>query len=160
MTQVPSPPQRGTAPIFGPYLLWPNGSMYQDATWYEGRARTRQSPQFSAHVYCGQTAAWIKMPLCMKVGLGSGHIVLDGDPAPPPQIRGHNAQFSAHICCGHTAEWIKMPLGIYDGRPRPGQHCVRCGPSSIPKGHILPKAPSNFRPMSDCGQTVAHLNYC
>jgi len=22
-----------------------------------------RSPQFSAHVYCGQTAAWIKMPL-------------------------------------------------------------------------------------------------
>jgi len=26
--------QRGTAPIFGPYLLWPNGWMDQDATWY------------------------------------------------------------------------------------------------------------------------------
>jgi len=23
-------------------------------------------PQFSAHVYCGQTAAWIKMPLGTK----------------------------------------------------------------------------------------------
>ena len=28
------PPQSGTAPpIFGPYLLWPNGPMDQDATW-------------------------------------------------------------------------------------------------------------------------------
>jgi len=44
-----------------------------------------QSPQFSTHVYCGQTAAWIKMPLGMEVGLGPGHIVLDGDPAPLPQ---------------------------------------------------------------------------
>jgi len=26
------PPQRGTAPIFGPYLLWANGWMSQDAT--------------------------------------------------------------------------------------------------------------------------------
>ena len=25
---------------------------------------------FSAHVYCGQTAGWIKMPLDMEVGLG------------------------------------------------------------------------------------------
>jgi len=33
-------------------------------------------------VYCGQTAEWIRMPLGMKVGLGSGHIVLDRDPAP------------------------------------------------------------------------------
>jgi len=40
-------------------------------------------PQFSAHVYCGQTAEWIKMPLGMEVGLGPGDIVLDGDPAPP-----------------------------------------------------------------------------
>jgi len=34
-------------------------------------------------VYCGQMAGWIKMPLCTKVGLGPGDIVLDGDPAPP-----------------------------------------------------------------------------
>jgi len=27
-------------------------------------------PQFSVHLYCGQTAAWIKMPLGMEVGLG------------------------------------------------------------------------------------------
>jgi len=42
-------------------------------------------PQFSAHVYCGQTAGWIKMPLGTEVGLGPGHTVLDGDPAPPLQ---------------------------------------------------------------------------
>ena len=58
------------------------------------------SPQLSAHVYCGQTAGWIKMPLGTEVGLGPGHIVLDGDPAPPR--KGHSsAHFSAHICCGH-----------------------------------------------------------
>ena len=34
-----------------------------------------------ALVYCGQTVGWIKMPLGMEVGLGPGHIVLDGDPA-------------------------------------------------------------------------------
>ena len=32
-----------------------------------------------------QTVGWIKMKLGMQVGLGSGHIVLDGDPAPLPQ---------------------------------------------------------------------------
>jgi len=41
------------------------------------------APQFSAHVYCGQTAEWIKMPLGMELGCGRGHIVLSGDPAPP-----------------------------------------------------------------------------
>ena len=39
-------------------------------------------PQFSAHVCCGQTAAWIKMPFGTQVGLGPDHIVIDGDPPP------------------------------------------------------------------------------
>ena len=39
--------------------------------------------QFSAHVYCGQTAAWIMIPLGKEVGLGPGDTVLDRDPAPP-----------------------------------------------------------------------------
>ena len=38
--------------------------------------------QFLAHVCCGQTAEWIKMPLGTDVGLGPGNIVLDGDPSP------------------------------------------------------------------------------
>ena len=36
---------------------------------------TGAEPQFSAHIYCGQTAPWIKMPLGMEVGLGPGRIV-------------------------------------------------------------------------------------
>jgi len=40
-------------------------------------------PPILAHVYCGQTAGWIKMPLGMEVNLGPGDIVLDGVPAPP-----------------------------------------------------------------------------
>jgi len=40
--------------------------------------------QFSAHVYCGQTADWMNTPLGTEVDLGPGHIVLDGDAAPPP----------------------------------------------------------------------------
>jgi len=51
------------------------------------------SPQFSAHVSCGQTAGWIKIPLGGEVDLGPGNIVLDGDPAPPQ--RGTAPQFSA-----------------------------------------------------------------
>jgi len=41
------------------------------------------APQYAANVYYGQTAGWTKMPLGTEVGLGPGHIVLDGDPAPP-----------------------------------------------------------------------------
>ena len=43
------------------------------------------SLQISAHVCCGQTAGWIKMPLGTKVGLGPGHIVLHRDPDPSPK---------------------------------------------------------------------------
>jgi len=35
------------SPVFGPFLLWPNGWMHQDATWYVGKPQ----PRFSAHVY-------------------------------------------------------------------------------------------------------------
>jgi len=55
-------PNRGGAPsqIFGPFLLWPNGWIDQDATWYGGRPQPRglcvrwgPSPPaiFSVHVY-------------------------------------------------------------------------------------------------------------
>ena len=39
------------------------------------------------------------MPLNMEVGLRPGHIVLDGDPAPPPAPKnGHSSTyFSAHL---------------------------------------------------------------
>jgi len=39
--------------------------------------------KFLAHVYCGQTAGWIKMPLGTEVNLGPGDVVLDGVAAPP-----------------------------------------------------------------------------
>ena len=45
----------------------------------------KRGPQFSAHVYCGQTAGWIKTALGMEVGLSPGHILLDGNPAPLPR---------------------------------------------------------------------------
>jgi len=38
---------------------------------------------FSTDAYCGRTAGWMKMPLGTTTGLGSGHILLDGDPASP-----------------------------------------------------------------------------
>jgi len=112
-----SPPKEGRSllpstpfPIFGRFLLWSNGWMYQDATWYGGRPqpkrlcvrgdpahsskRAESPPQFSAHFY--QTAECIKMPLGMEVGLSPGDFVLDGDPA-PSRKRGRSPQFSAHV---------------------------------------------------------------
>jgi len=51
----------------------------------------------------GQAVRWIKMPLGMDVGLGSGHIVLNGDPTPTE--RGHSCPhplFGPH-CSGTVA---------------------------------------------------------
>jgi len=69
------------------------------------------------------------MPVGMEVGLGPGHIVLDGDPASLSPKRGHSPQFSAHVHCDQTAGWIKMPLCmevgldpehiVLDGDPAP-----------------------------------------
>jgi len=87
-----------------------------------------QSPQFLAHMYCGQTAAWIKIPLFMKVGLGPGHIVLDWDPAPTHQ-KGHNSPiFGPCLLCANG--WMDQDATWYGVMARPKRPCVRWGPSS------------------------------
>jgi len=60
-------------------------------------------------VYCGQTVGWMKMKLGTGVGLGLGHIVLDADPAPPPQ-NGHIPNFGPCLlwpngCMDQHATW-------------------------------------------------------
>jgi len=108
-----SPPQKGgRAPsrIFGPFLFWPNDWMHQDSTWYEGRPQSKRlcvrwgprkgaerPPQFSAHVYCCQTAGWIKMALRVEVGLGPGHTVLDWDPAHLPKKEADTPIFGPYL---------------------------------------------------------------
>jgi len=57
-----------------------------------------RSPQFSAHEFCGQTTAWIKMPLGMEVGVGPDYIVC---PLPKKGVE-PPLQFSAHVYCGQT----------------------------------------------------------
>jgi len=113
--------------------------MDQDATWRGGRSRPRpdcarwgpsspspkvHSPQFSAHICCGQSAGWIKMPLGREIGLSPSDIVLDGDPAPPPP-KGAEPQFSSHVYCGQTARWIKMALGTQVGLGSAQRRSVR-----------------------------------
>jgi len=82
-------------------------------------------------VYCGQTVEWIKIGT--PVGLGSGHIVLDGDPAP-------------NVCCSQTAGRIKMALGTKVGLG-PGRIVLHGDPAQPPKG-AQPPLPPIFLPMS------------
>jgi len=113
-----------------------------------------------------QTVGWItKMPLCMKIGLSPGDIVLGGDPALPRKRVQKPPTFAvygrwgtaANVYCGQTARWITMPLGkevdlgprdiVLDGdppSPRKGSH-----------GHISHPL---FGACLLYSQTVAHLS--
>jgi len=147
-----SPLQKGAEPpIFGPFLLWPNSWMHQDATWYGRRLQPRRlcvrwgpsyihgdpapypkrdaAPQFLAHVYCGHTVAWIKMPLGMEIGLGVRDIVLDGQ----PPIFGQCPLWPNGLM-NYDTTW-------YGDRPRLRRLCVRWGPSYI---HEKAHPPPNF----------------
>jgi len=73
------------------------------------------------------------MALGMEVGLGPGHIVLDGDPASSLKKGTEPPIFSPFLlwpngCMYQDTTW-------YGGKPQHRQHCVRWGPSSpSPKG--------------------------
>jgi len=60
------------------------------------------------------------MKLCMEVGLGPGHIVLDGDPAPPKWA--HPPIFGP--CLLWPISWVDQDITWYRGRPWPGDIVV------------------------------------
>jgi len=67
-------------------------------------------PPIFSPIHCGQTAAWIKIPLGTKVGLGLHDIVFDGDQAPPP-LKGHSLPPIFGQCPLWPNCWMsKMPL--------------------------------------------------
>jgi len=94
----PAPFPKGHSPQLSAICGGQMACMDQNATWFGGRPPPRRlclrweprslpqkggaAPKFSAHVYCGQTAGWIKMALATEVGLSTGDFVLDRDPAP------------------------------------------------------------------------------
>jgi len=128
---APLPKKTDSSPQLSAHVLWPNGFIDQDAIWYGGRpwpwrhcvkwGRRRgsplpkgiSSPQFSAHVYCGQTAGWIKMPLGREVDFGPCHIVLNGDPALSSAAL---PQFSANLL--RPNGWMDQDATSYGDRPR------------------------------------------
>ena len=77
------------------------------------------------------------MPLGTEVGLGPGHIVLDGDPAlplPPKWGGSKDPQFSAQLYCDQTTRWINKPLGTEVGHG-PCHIVLHGDPHPPPKGH-------------------------
>jgi len=146
------------SPIFGPFLLWQNGWMHQDATWYGSTPgdfvldgdpvpcpKRGGAPQFSVHVYCGKTAGWIKMPLGTKAGLSPGDSVLDEDTAPSHKGGGGPSPIFDPFLLWPNG-WMHQDATWYGSRPQPRRLCVRWRPSPLPQRGWSPLP--NFRPIS------------
>jgi len=114
------------------------------------------APQFSAHICCDQMAGWIKMLLRSEVGLSPSDVVLDGDPALPPQTGAEPPIFGP--CLLWPNGWMDQNATWYGSRPQLRPHCVRRGlaPPLAAKGA---QQPASFWPISIVA-TVAHLSYC
>ena len=95
-----------------------------------------EHPKFSAHVYCGQTAGWIKMVLGVEVGLSQGDTVLDGDQALSPEKGQHPLPIFGPFLLWPNG-WIDQDSTWHGDRPLPRRLCVGWGPSR----------PLNFWPM-------------
>jgi len=134
-------------PVCDVGVLWLNSWMDQDATWHGHRPQPRPQcymgtqlppkrgtdPHFSAHVYCGQTAGWIKMPLGREVILGPGDFVLDGDPAAPLQEKGAQQPPTFRLMC--IVAIVRWGPSSFHGKghssPPPLLVDVCCGQSEV-----------------------------
>jgi len=71
--------------------------------------------------YYGQTVGSIKMKLFVQVGLGPGHIVLDGEPPLPPR-KGHMPHnYGPYVLWSN--DWMHQDATWYGGRPQPMRLC-------------------------------------
>jgi len=77
------------------------------------------------------------MPLGMAIGLGPGHIMLHGDPAPPPQKGDGAPNYRLlSVVAKRLHAWVKMPVGMEIGLG-PGHIVLDRDPAPPPqKGHI------------------------
>jgi len=92
--------------------------------------------------YCGQMVKWIKMKLGTEVGLGPGHIVLDGDPAPPKRAQ---APFFGP-CLLWPNSCMDQDTTGHGGRPWHSRR-VRWGPCPPERGHSSPHFSANVKQM-------------
>jgi len=112
--------------------------------------RDRAAPNFSAHVCCGQTPGWIKMQLGTEVGLGPGHIVLDGDPVPRPKgAKPPNFQPMSVV----VQRLNGSRCHLVRSRPWPRPHCVTWGSAHPPifgRRLLWPNGPLSQLLLSTC----------
>jgi len=83
--------------------------------------------------YCGETAAWINIPLGTEVGVGVRDIVLAGDPALRP-LKGHNPPIFGQCPFWPSGRWTKMLLGMKLGLG-PGDFVFDRDPATPKRAH-------------------------
>ena len=106
-------------------------------------AQKGHSPQFSAHVYCDQTARWTMIPLGTEVGRGlSVHTTLCYMGPRSPHLKKAQPPLLGP-CLLWPNVWMDQDATWYEGTFQPRPHCVTWG-SNSPKRGTAP----NFRPMS------------
>jgi len=138
---VSAPSQNGSRSpqIFGSCLLWPNGWMDQDGTWYGGRPwsnpncarwghsssppkKGRAPPIFGPSLLWPN--GWMHQDAIWYVGRPQSRrlrrLLLDGDPGPTPKGAEAHPIFGPRLlwpngCMDKDATW-------YRGRPRPTRH--------------------------------------
>jgi len=99
------------------------------------RKKAHPHTQFLAHIYCGQTTGWIKMPLgmeekhqprrrCVRWGRSS------------PLKRAQPPVFGS--CLLWPNGWMDEDVTWYGSRSRPRPHCIRRGHSSPRKWYSSP----------------------
>jgi len=101
------------------------------------------------------------MKLGMEVGLIPGHIVLDGDTAPPsPKGHSPHPQFSSHVC-GQTAE-MGDRLATIDIAEKRGLCPFGGGGAGLPLNTMSDGLrPTSLDPLSRLVTTdMAHLTQC
>jgi len=113
--------------------------------------RAQPPTQFLAHIYCGQMAGWIKMPLGMEVNLGKGDTVSVGRSSPPPK-RGTAPSFRPMCIVAKQLDGTEVHLG-------PGHIVLGGDPAPLPNPCERGTAASSFQPMSILA-TVVDLSYC
>jgi len=99
--------KRAQPPIFGPCLLWANGWMYQDATWYWGRLRPRPycvrwgpnpperdtaaSPLFgSCLLWPNGRQSQLMLSTCSAISPSLHHLF------PEPRMQSHNSRLRSY----------------------------------------------------------------
>ena len=90
-----------------------------------------QSPQFSAHVYCDQTAAWIKMPLGTKSRPRPRQDCVRWGSSFPSPKRGGAPSLISGPCLLWLNGWTDQDGTCHRGGPWSRPHCGRWGPSCL-----------------------------